>query len=77
MAAQKDISQFLNNTENAQRLSDLVGVIFEAVLAYQVCSPKGLALIPSNIASDFPTTKQLQYYPSVNREFSPRLSTYA
>jgi len=36
MASQKDISQFLNDTEKAQRLSDLVGVIFEAVLEYQV-----------------------------------------
>jgi len=59
MAAQEDISQFLKNTENAQRLSDLVGAIFEAVLEYQVRAPKGLALIPSNTVSDFLTTKQL------------------
>jgi len=68
MAAQKDIPQFLNDTENAQRLSDLVGVIFEAMLEYQVCAPNGLALIPSDIVSEFLTTKQLRHCPSVNRE---------
>jgi len=49
MATQKDIVRFLNNTENAQKLSDLVDDICEAVMEYQVCAPKGLALIASNI----------------------------
>jgi len=49
MANQKDMAQFLNNAENAQKLSDLVDDISEAVMEYQVCSPKSLALIAPNI----------------------------
>ena len=49
MATQKDIAQFLNNTENAQKLNDLVDDIREAVMDYQVHIPKGLAFIASNI----------------------------
>ena len=41
MASQKNIVQFLNNTENAQRLNDLVDDIREAVMDYQVCASKG------------------------------------
>jgi len=36
MTTQKDIAQFLNNTENAQKLNDLVDDIREAVMDYQV-----------------------------------------
>ena len=57
MANQKDIAQFLNNTENAQRLSDLVDDISEAVVEYQVRAPKSLALIASNIRLRLPYSK--------------------
>ena len=48
MTTQKDIAQFLNNTENAQKLNDLVDDIREAVMDYQVRIPNGLALTISN-----------------------------
>jgi len=36
MTTQKDVAQFLSNTENAQKLNDLVDDIREAVMDYQV-----------------------------------------
>jgi len=54
MATQKDIAQFLNNTENAQKLNDLVDDIHEAVMEYQVWTPKGLALALSNTCLRLP-----------------------
>jgi len=42
MATQKDIAQFLDNSENAQKLNDLVEDIREAVMDYQVCTLQGL-----------------------------------
>ena len=41
VAAQKDIVRFLNNADNAQKLNDLVEDIREAVMDYQVRTPKG------------------------------------
>jgi len=49
MTKQKNIAQFLNNTENAQKLNDLVDDISEAVMEYQVRAPEALALIALNI----------------------------
>jgi len=57
MISQKDIAQFLNNTENAQKLNDLVDDIHEAVMEYQVCTPKALALIIPNIFLRLPYNK--------------------
>jgi len=57
MATQKNIAQFLSNADNAQRLSDLVDDIGEAVMEYQVRSPKPLALIASNIRVRLPYSK--------------------
>jgi len=57
MASQKNIAQFLSNADNAQRLSDLVDDINEAVMEYQVRSPKTLALIASNIHLRLPCNK--------------------
>jgi len=57
MATQKDIAQFLNNAENAQRLSDLVDDINEAVIEYQVRALIPLALITSNIRLRLPCSK--------------------
>jgi len=48
MTTQKDIAQFWSNTENAQKLNDLVDDIREAVMDYQVITPKGRAFIVSN-----------------------------
>ena len=49
MTTQKDIAKFLNNTENAQKLNDLVDDIREAVMDYQVRILKTPTLISSNI----------------------------
>ena len=54
MAAQKNIAQFLNNTENAQRLNGLVDDIREAVMDYQVCTSKDLAFPAPNIFRRLP-----------------------
>jgi len=59
MTTQKDIAQFLSNTENAQKLNDLVDDIREAVMDYQVRTSDGLALGVSNIRKDFLTAGHL------------------
>ena len=57
MAAQKDITRFLSNTENAQKLNDLVDDIREAVMDYQVrTESRGAALIVSNSYFRLPYT---------------------
>ena len=56
MTNQKNIAQFLNNTENAQKLSDLLDDIREAVMDYQVCTFEELALIASNVCLRPPCT---------------------
>lgn len=48
IAAQTNISKFLDNAENAQKLNDLMDDICEATMDYQVRTSKGLALVPSN-----------------------------
>jgi hypothetical protein len=47
ITTQNDLGQFLNNTENAQKLDDLVGDIYDALMDYQVCAAKPLILITS------------------------------
>jgi hypothetical protein len=59
MAAQKDIAQFLSNTENAQKLNELVDDIREAVMDYQVRTSERLVLSVSNIGTDFFATGYL------------------
>ena len=54
MATQKNIAQFLNNPDNAQKLNDLVDDIREAVMDYQVRTSEPLALITSNIPFRLP-----------------------
>ena len=54
MAVQEDISRFLNNADNAQKLNDLVEDIREAVMDYQVRTSKGLVLIASNFHPRLP-----------------------
>ena len=60
MTAQKNIAQFLSNTENAQKLNDLVDDIREVVMDYQVRASDGLVLTVSNICADFLTAGYLQ-----------------
>jgi hypothetical protein len=61
ITTRNNLAQFLNDTENAQKLNDLVGDIRDALMAYQVCIPKPLALIISdNGAPDFVTTRYLR-----------------
>jgi len=57
VATQRDIVQFLKNTENAQGFSDLVDDISEAMMEYQVRAPKPLTLIASNICLRPPCNK--------------------
>ena len=54
VAAQKDIAQFLNNADNAQKLNDLVEDIREAVMDYQVRTYRGLVLNASNVHPRLP-----------------------
>jgi hypothetical protein len=44
----EDLVQFLNSTESEQKLNDLVEDIRDALMGYQVCSPKKLTLIISD-----------------------------
>jgi hypothetical protein len=55
----KDLAQFLSDTENAQKLNGLVRDIRDALIGYQVCTPKLLALVSSNNASDLIPTRYL------------------
>jgi len=58
MTTQKDIAQFLNNAENAQKLNDLVDDIHEAVIEYQVCTPNFLFILTApNIRLRLPYNK--------------------
>ena len=60
MTTQNDIVKFLSNTENAQKLNDLVDDIREAVMDYQVRTSRGPTLTTSNIWTDFLTTGYLR-----------------
>lgn len=54
MATQKNIVQFLNNPDNAQKLNDLVDDIREAVMDYQVRTSEGPALVTPNVRFRLP-----------------------
>jgi len=60
MTTREDLAFFLKKPENAQKLNGLVQDIRYAVMDYQVCTPKGLALVMTNICSDFGATRYLQ-----------------
>jgi len=68
MTTQNNIAQFLSNTENAQKLNDLVDDIREAVMDYQVRTPEGPALSVSNICTDFLAAGYVFQHPSDDRE---------
>jgi hypothetical protein len=57
MTAQGNIVQFLSNAENAQKLNDLVDDIHEAAMDYQVCNPKVLDIILSNVSLRLPCNR--------------------
>jgi len=77
MTTQKNITQFLSNTENARKLNDLVDDIREAVMDYQVRTFKGWLLSVSNVHADFLTAGYLQQHPSVDRKhFIPVVCTF-
>jgi hypothetical protein len=59
ITTQKDLVQFLNNTENAQKLNNLVEDIHDTLMGYQVCTPKLLTHITSDNAPDFITARYL------------------
>ena len=45
----QELADFLKDPENAQKFNGLVEDIRYAFVDYQVCTPHGLALNPSNI----------------------------
>ena len=51
IATRENLAQFLNGTENGWKVNDLVEDIHDALIIYQVCTPKLLAVIASNSAS--------------------------
>jgi len=68
VAAQEDLALFLGIPENAQEVNGLVEDIRDALMDYQVCSPKSLALVVVDICSDFVATRHLQRGLSADRE---------
>ena len=57
ITTQNDLAKFLTNTENAQKLDGLVVDICDALMGYQVCTPKLLPLIASNNTPDLTTAR--------------------
>jgi len=49
MTAQRDLIHFLGNPENVQKFDGLVEDIHDALMGYQVCTPKQLTFAISNI----------------------------
>jgi hypothetical protein len=60
ITTQKDLAQFLNNTENAQKLNGLVGDIHDTLMDYQVLISEPLTLIASNNTPDLIAARYLQ-----------------
>jgi len=71
MATQKDLALFLKKPENAQKLNGLVQDIRYALVDYQVCSPKSLTILVTDLCSDFAATRHLQRGLSADRESHP------
>jgi hypothetical protein len=59
IATQMDLAEFLSDLENVQTLDGLVGDIRDAVMEYQVCALKPLALVVSNSAPDLVAARSL------------------
>jgi len=60
MVTQEDLALFLKNPKHAQKLNGLVQDTRYALLDYQVCPTKRLALVVANVFSDFVATGDLQ-----------------
>ena len=60
VATRKDLMDFLKNPENAWNLNGLVEDIRYALIDYQVCIPKRLALPVPDICSDIIAMGHLQ-----------------
>jgi len=60
ITAQEDFALFLKSPENAQKLNGLVEDVRDALIDYQVCFLKSLALAVANVCSDFAATRHLQ-----------------
>jgi len=58
-ATQKDLSLFLKNSENAQKLNGLVQDIGYALMEYQVCPAGWFPLVVANTCPDLITTRHL------------------
>jgi hypothetical protein len=68
----KDLAQFLNGIESGQKLNDLVEDIRDALMGYQVCTPKPLVLVASNNVPGLVTARFLQQeLPNDCRSCSP------
>jgi len=68
ITSHENLALFLKSPENAQGLNGLVEDVRDALIEYQVCSPKSLALVVANICSDFVATRHLQGGLSADRE---------
>jgi len=60
VATRNDLALFFGIPENARKLNDLVEDIRDALMEYQVRSPKRLALVAANMWSDFVATRHPQ-----------------
>jgi len=57
VATREDLALFLGIPENALKVNGLVEDIRDALMDYQVCSPKRLALVIVDICSDLVTPR--------------------
>ena len=60
ITAREDLARFLDDTENAQKLNDLVGDLRDVLTDYQVCAPKPLGLIASNDVLDLVAARRIR-----------------
>jgi len=68
VATREDLALFLGIPKNAQKVNSLVEDIRDALMDYQVCPPKGLALLIADIYSGFVATRHRQRKLSTDRE---------
>jgi len=73
VATQEGLACFLGIPKNAQEVNRLVEDTRDALMDYQVWSPKRPVLIIADICSDFAATGHLQRRLSADRESYPLL----
>jgi len=49
MTTRRDLARFLKNPENARKFNGLVEDVRYALVDHQVCTPKQLALVATNV----------------------------